>query len=48
VLVNNAARGMRFVNERFMTEPRPFWEADPSRTAYPRSHVVRFRSAPAG
>jgi NAD(P)-dependent dehydrogenase (short-subunit alcohol dehydrogenase family) len=29
VLVNNAARGMRFVNERFMTEPRPFWEADP-------------------
>jgi NAD(P)-dependent dehydrogenase (short-subunit alcohol dehydrogenase family) len=29
VLVNNAARGMRFVNERFMTEPAPFWEADP-------------------
>lgn len=29
VLVNNAARGMRFVNEQFMTEPRPFWEADP-------------------
>ena len=29
VLVNNAARGMRFVNERFMTEARPFWEADP-------------------
>jgi NAD(P)-dependent dehydrogenase (short-subunit alcohol dehydrogenase family) len=29
VLVNNAARGMRFVNERFMSEPRPFWEADP-------------------
>lgn len=29
VLVNNAARGMRFVNERFMTEPRPFWEAAP-------------------
>jgi 3-oxoacyl-[acyl-carrier protein] reductase len=29
VLVNNAARGMRFVNERFMTDPRPFWEADP-------------------
>ncbi|HEY1507353.1 MAG TPA: SDR family oxidoreductase [Solirubrobacteraceae bacterium] len=28
VLVNNAARGMRFVNERFMTEPQPFWEAD--------------------
>jgi 3-oxoacyl-[acyl-carrier protein] reductase len=30
VLVNNAARGMLFVNERFMTEPRPFWEADPT------------------
>jgi 3-oxoacyl-[acyl-carrier protein] reductase len=30
VLVNNAARGMRFVNERFMSEPRPFWEADPA------------------
>ncbi len=29
VLVNNAARGMRFVNERFMTDPRPFWDADP-------------------
>jgi NAD(P)-dependent dehydrogenase (short-subunit alcohol dehydrogenase family) len=29
LLVNNAARGMRFVNERFMTDPRPFWEADP-------------------
>jgi NAD(P)-dependent dehydrogenase (short-subunit alcohol dehydrogenase family) len=30
VLVNNAARGMRFVNERFMTDPRPFWELDPT------------------
>jgi NAD(P)-dependent dehydrogenase (short-subunit alcohol dehydrogenase family) len=29
VLVNNAARGMRFVNERFMSDPLPFWEADP-------------------
>ena len=29
VLVNNAARGMRFVNARFMTDARPFWEADP-------------------
>lgn len=29
VLVNNAARGMRFVNERFMTDPQPFWKADP-------------------
>ena len=29
VLVNNAARGMRFLNERFMTDPAPFWKADP-------------------
>jgi 3-oxoacyl-[acyl-carrier protein] reductase len=29
VLVNNAARGMKFVNPRFMTEPMPFWDADP-------------------
>jgi NAD(P)-dependent dehydrogenase (short-subunit alcohol dehydrogenase family) len=29
VLVNNAARGMRFVNQRFMSDPQPFWEADP-------------------
>jgi NAD(P)-dependent dehydrogenase (short-subunit alcohol dehydrogenase family) len=29
ILVNNAARGMKFVNENFMTEPKPFWEADP-------------------
>jgi NAD(P)-dependent dehydrogenase (short-subunit alcohol dehydrogenase family) len=28
ILVNNAARGMKFVNARFMTDPRPFWEAD--------------------
>jgi NAD(P)-dependent dehydrogenase (short-subunit alcohol dehydrogenase family) len=28
ILVNNAARGMRFVNESFMTDPKPFWEAD--------------------
>jgi 3-oxoacyl-[acyl-carrier protein] reductase len=29
ILVNNAARGMLFVNKSFMTEPKPFWEADP-------------------
>jgi len=29
ILVNNAARGMTFVNPRFMTDPLPFWEADP-------------------
>jgi NAD(P)-dependent dehydrogenase (short-subunit alcohol dehydrogenase family) len=29
ILVNNAARGMKFVNDRFMTEPMPFWAADP-------------------
>ena len=28
ILVNNAARGMRFVNEFFMTEPKPFWESN--------------------
>ena len=28
ILVNNAARGMRFVNESFMTEPKPFWETE--------------------
>lgn len=28
VLVNNAARGMKFVNENFMTKPMPFWEAN--------------------
>ena len=28
ILVNNAARGMLFVNESFMTEPKPFWESD--------------------
>ena len=28
VLVNNAARGMLFVNELFMTEPKPFWESN--------------------
>jgi 3-oxoacyl-[acyl-carrier protein] reductase len=29
ILVNNAARGMKFVNARFMTDPMPFWRADP-------------------
>jgi NAD(P)-dependent dehydrogenase (short-subunit alcohol dehydrogenase family) len=29
ILVNNAARGMLFVNESFLTEPKPFWESDP-------------------
>ena len=29
ILVNNAARGMLFVNEDFMTESKPFWEANP-------------------
>lgn len=28
ILVNNAARGMLFVNENFMTEPKPFWEVN--------------------
>jgi gluconate 5-dehydrogenase len=30
VLVNNAGIGMRTVNPRFMTEPRPFWEVPPA------------------
>lgn len=29
ILVNNAARGMKFINESFMTDPKPFWETDP-------------------
>jgi NAD(P)-dependent dehydrogenase (short-subunit alcohol dehydrogenase family) len=29
ILVNNAGRGMRFVSERFMTEPSRFWETSP-------------------
>ncbi|MEV7969638.1 SDR family oxidoreductase [Sphaerisporangium sp. NPDC088356] len=30
VLVNNAGLGMRHVNPRFLTEPRPFWEVNPA------------------
>ena len=29
VLVNNAGIGMRTVNPRFLTDPRPFWEVGP-------------------
>jgi NAD(P)-dependent dehydrogenase (short-subunit alcohol dehydrogenase family) len=29
ILVNNAARGMKYVNEEFMTTPSPFWQTDP-------------------
>jgi NAD(P)-dependent dehydrogenase (short-subunit alcohol dehydrogenase family) len=29
ILVNNAARGMKYVNEEFMTTPSPFWQSDP-------------------
>jgi NAD(P)-dependent dehydrogenase (short-subunit alcohol dehydrogenase family) len=29
VLVNNAGRGMRYISERFLSEPSRFWEADP-------------------
>lgn len=28
ILVNNAGRGMKYVNERFMEQPAPFWQAD--------------------
>jgi hypothetical protein len=30
ILVNNAARGMKYVSERFLTEPTRFWETDPA------------------
>lgn len=30
MLVNNAGIGMRTVNPRFMTEPKPFWEVPPA------------------
>jgi len=30
ILVNNAARGMKYVNASFLTEPTRFWEAEPS------------------
>jgi NAD(P)-dependent dehydrogenase (short-subunit alcohol dehydrogenase family) len=29
VLVNNAARGMKYVSSRFRTEPTRFWETTP-------------------
>ncbi|HVA38957.1 MAG TPA: SDR family oxidoreductase [Candidatus Dormibacteraeota bacterium] len=29
VLVNNAGRGMKYVSERFMTEPAAFWDVSP-------------------
>jgi len=29
ILVNNAGRGMRYVSDRFLTEPTRFWETDP-------------------
>ncbi|HEY4781153.1 MAG TPA: SDR family oxidoreductase [Chthoniobacterales bacterium] len=30
VLVNNAGRGMKYINDRFMTDPTPFWETNPT------------------
>jgi len=29
IVVNNAARGMRFVSEQFLTAPTKFWQTDP-------------------
>jgi 3-oxoacyl-[acyl-carrier protein] reductase len=29
MLVNNAGRGMKYVSQRFLTEPSRFWETDP-------------------
>ena len=31
ILVNNAARGMKFLNINFMTEWKPFWTSDPDK-----------------
>lgn len=28
ILINNAARGMKYVSDAFLTEPTPFWEVD--------------------
>jgi NAD(P)-dependent dehydrogenase (short-subunit alcohol dehydrogenase family) len=30
ILVNNAGRGMKYVSDRFFTEPTRFWETDPA------------------
>jgi 3-oxoacyl-[acyl-carrier protein] reductase len=30
ILINNAARGMRFISEKFFDTPTKFWEADPA------------------
>jgi len=30
VLINNAGRGMKYVNESFLTQPTRFWETDPA------------------
>ncbi len=30
ILVNNAGRGMKYVSERFMSEPTRFWEVEPA------------------
>ncbi|WP_419758898.1 SDR family NAD(P)-dependent oxidoreductase [Acidisoma sp.] len=30
ILINNAGRGMKYVSERFLTEPTRFWETDPA------------------
>jgi 3-oxoacyl-[acyl-carrier protein] reductase len=30
ILINNAARGMRYVRESFITKPTRFWETEPS------------------
>ncbi len=29
ILVNNAGRGMRYVTQRFLDQPIPFWDVDP-------------------
>ena len=48
VLVNNAGRGMKYVSERFLTEPTRFWETDPAGwpPASTRNAAVDARRAP--
>jgi len=47
ILVNNAGRGMRYVSERFLTEPTRFWEGPSRRVPYGDRHE-RERAVPDG
>jgi NAD(P)-dependent dehydrogenase (short-subunit alcohol dehydrogenase family) len=43
ILINNAGRGMKYVSENFMTEPRRFWETptDACLAAADRMYIMR-------